>query len=38
MTDKEKQQYVNFIIYNNETELLIPQIIKIHQELINKKQ
>ena len=36
MSDEEKKQYANFIIYNNETELLIPQVINIHQKLINK--
>ena len=37
MTDEEKKQYVNFVVKNNETELLIPQIEKIHQELTHKR-
>jgi dephospho-CoA kinase len=33
LPEEEKIQRANFVIYNNGTEALIPQVIKIHQEL-----
>lgn len=33
-TDKQKIPLSDFVIYNNEKELLIPQILKIHENLI----
>ncbi len=33
LPEEEKIQRANFVIYNNGTEALIPQVLKIHQEL-----
>ena len=35
MSDEEKIKMSHFVIENNESQLLIPQVLKIHQELIN---
>jgi dephospho-CoA kinase len=35
LSDKEKIPKADFILSTNETELLLPQVIKIHEELIN---
>ncbi len=33
LSDKEKIKKANFVIYNDEQQLLIPQVLKIHNEL-----
>ncbi|MCK4360610.1 MAG: dephospho-CoA kinase, partial [Bacteroidales bacterium] len=38
LSDEEKIKKADFVIYNDEQQLLIPQILKIHKELINKSQ
>lgn len=35
MNDEEKIKRSDFVIYNDEKQLLIPQVLKIHEELIN---
>ena len=35
ISDEEKIKRSQFIIYNNEEEFLIPQILKIHKQLLN---
>ncbi|PCJ82117.1 MAG: dephospho-CoA kinase [Flavobacteriales bacterium] len=34
--DEKKRVYADFVINNNETELLIPQVLKIHDELLKR--
>lgn len=34
MSDEEKIKLSDYVIYNNESELLIPQILKLHEQLI----
>ncbi|MBT8196593.1 MAG: dephospho-CoA kinase, partial [Bacteroidia bacterium] len=34
LSDEERKEKSDFILYNNEEELLVPQIIKLHQTLI----
>ncbi len=36
MSEKEKVERANFVIYNDEQQLIIPQILKIHSTLIAK--
>lgn len=36
MTDEEKIKHSDFVINNNEQELLIPQVLKLHKQLVNK--
>lgn len=36
MTDEEKVKRSDFIITNNEQELLIPQVLALHQQLVSK--
>jgi dephospho-CoA kinase len=36
MDETEKIRYADYIIKNNEEELLIPQVMKIHRELLDK--
>lgn len=38
MSDEEKIRLSQFVIMNNEEELIIPQVLKIHQQLIQKSQ
>ena len=38
LSDEEKIKKADFVIYNDEQQLLIPQVLKIHKELINKSQ
>jgi dephospho-CoA kinase len=36
MPDKEKMAKCNYVIQNNNTDAILPQILEIHQQLINK--
>ena len=36
MSDEEKIKRSDFVITNNEQELLIPQVLELHQQLVNK--
>ena len=36
MTDEEKIKRADFVIINNEQELLIPQVFSLNQQLVNK--
>ena len=36
LTDEKKNKKADFVIYNDEQQLLIPQVLKIHNELIHK--
>ena len=36
MSDVERAQHADYIIGNNENELVIPQVLKIHEDLIRK--
>ena len=33
LSDKEKRSYADFVIFNNDSELLIPQVLKLHKAL-----
>jgi len=35
MPEEEKVKKADFVIYNDEKQMLIPQVLKIHQELVN---
>jgi len=36
MPDKEKMAKCNYVVQNNNTDAILPQILQIHQQLINK--
>jgi dephospho-CoA kinase len=36
MPDEEKMAKCNYVIQNNDTDAILPQILQIHQQLINK--
>jgi dephospho-CoA kinase len=35
--EKEKEKMANFIIHNNESQFLIPQVLKLHHQFLNYK-
>lgn len=37
MPDEEKFKKVNYVIYNDNSRMVIPQVLEIHEQLINKK-
>jgi dephospho-CoA kinase len=37
MPDEEKFKKVNYVIYNDNSRMVIPQVLEIHEQLKNKK-
>ena len=35
MPEEEKERLATFIVYNNESELLITQVLNIHEKILN---
>jgi dephospho-CoA kinase len=37
IADEEKFKKVNYVIYNDDSRMIIPQVLEIHEQLMNKK-